>query len=146
MPYRLPADIEQMLQRQYQDVHIPSVVDSIFSMIIHKIINDSSCTIREFGKFVAFVTHSEKLGKETVRFKFKLSAALRQKIKKDEYLLSNLPVKAQTPFTNENERKVKNKQDQKQANLEASVRAGRISKTKTDERIVADHIREIIKK
>ena len=146
MSYKLPADIEQMLQRQYKDVHIPSIVDSIFSSIIHKVSSDSSCTIREFGKFLAFVTHSEKMGKETVRFKFKLSAALRQKIKKDEYLLTNLPIKAQTSFTDVHEEKVKNKQGQKQANLKASIQASRMTKSKTDERIVADHIRDIISK
>ena len=146
MSYKLPADIEQILQKQYKDVHVPSIVDSIFSLIIHKVTNDSSCTIREFGKFLAFVTHSEKMGKDTVRFKFKLSAALRQKIKKDEYFKNNLPAKAQTPFTDEHKKKVEDKQDQKQANLDASVQASRITKTKTDERIVADQIRDIINK
>ncbi len=146
MSYKLPADIEQLLQKQYKDLPIPAIVDTMFSLIVHKVTTDSSCTIREFGKFIAFVTHSEKMGRDTVRFKFKLSAALRQKMKRDDFLLSNLPVKAQVKFSDENASKVKNRQDQKQANLEASAEAGRVTKAKTDERIVADHIRDIINK
>jgi hypothetical protein len=146
MAYKLPADIEQMLQKQYKDVPIPAVIDSIFSLIVHKVTNDSSCTVREFGKFIAFVTHSEKLGKESVRFKFKLSAALRSKMKKDEFLLNNLPVKAQTSFTEDHANRVKDKQGRKQANLDAASKASKITKTKTDERIVADHIRDIVHK
>lgn len=146
MSYKLPPDIEQMLQKQYKDLPIPAIVDTMFSLIVHKVTTDSSCTIREFGKFLAFVTHSEKLGKDTVRFKFKLSAALRQKMKKDEFLLNNLPVKAQTQFTDQHADKVKDKQGRKQANLVASAQAGKITKDRTDERIVADHIRDILNK
>ena len=146
MAYKVPADIEQMLQKQYKDAPIPAIIDTMFSLIIHKVTNDSSCTIREFGKFIAFITHSEKIGKETVRFKFKLSAALRQKMKNDEFLLNNLPVKAQTSFTKDNADKVKDKQEKKKANLHATSKVSKISKIKTDERIVADHIRDIINK
>lgn len=144
MAYKLPPDIESDLQKRFPEVHIPTVVDAIFQSIIVKITKDSNCTIREFGKFIAFVTHSEKMAKSIVRFKFKLSSALSKKFKSDQYLLENLPVKAQNPFTKKHEKACADKQDKKRANLEAIKKANRVSKKKTDEAIAAETVHRIV--
>ena len=109
MAYKLPTDLESELQKRFPEVHIPTIVDAIFQSIIGKIIRHSNCTVREFGKFIAFVTHSEKLSKDTVRFKFKLSSALNKKLKSDQYLLDNLPVKAQNVFNEKNRQVCENR-------------------------------------
>lgn len=144
MAYKLPLDIEAELQKKYPAVHVPSVIDSVFQSIIEKITKDSSCTIREFGKFVAFVTYSEKMSKNVIRFRFKLSSALSKKFKSDQYLLENLPVKAQHPFTKEHEKKCANKQEKKLANLAAIKEANQISKIKTNEAIAAETVFNIV--
>jgi hypothetical protein len=144
MPYKLPPDIEAELQKRYPAVHIPSVVDSIFQSMIEKITKDSSCTIREFGKFVAFVTHSQKMAKDVIRFRFKLSSSLGKKFKSDPYLLENLPVQAQQPFTKEHEKKCADKQEQRLANLEAIKESNRVCKIKTNEAIAAETVFNIV--
>lgn len=144
MSYKLPADIESDLQKRFPEVHVPTFVDAVFQAIIGKITRHSNCTVREFGKFIAFVTHSEKLSKETVRFKFKISSALNKKIKSDQYLLDNLPVKAQNVFDERNQEVCENKQIIKQANLAAISEANKVSKKKTDEAVAADTVNKII--
>lgn len=144
MAYKLPADIENDLQSRFPEVHIPTIVDAIFQSIISKITRHSNCTIREFGKFTAFVTHSEKLAKDIVRFKFKISSALNTKLKSDQYLLENLPVKAQNVFNEKNKKVCENKQGQKQANLAAISEANKISKKRTDEAVAAETVSKII--
>ena len=145
MAYKLPADIESELQKRFPEVHVPSIVDAIFQSIISKITRHSSCTVREFGKFTAFVTHSEKLSKDTVRFKFKISSALNKKIKSDQYLLENLPVKAQNVFDEKNQEVCESKQNKKHANLAAISEANKISKKKTDEAVAAETVSKIIR-
>jgi nucleoid DNA-binding protein len=145
MAYKLPADIENELQKRFPEVHVPTIVDAVFQSIIGKITRHSNCTVREFGKFTAFVTHSEKLAKETVRFKFKLSSALNKKLKSDQYLLENLPVKAQNVFNEKNKEVCESKQVVKQANLAAISEANKISKKRTDEAVAADTVSKIIK-
>jgi nucleoid DNA-binding protein len=145
MAYKLPADIESELQKRFPEVHVPTIVDAIFQSIIGKITRHSNCTVREFGKFTAFVTHSEKLSKDTVRFKFKISSALNKKIKSDQYLLENLPAKAQVVFDERNQQVCEDKQLKKMANLEAISEANKISRKKTDEAVAADTISKIIR-
>jgi len=146
MAYRVPQDIENDLQKRFPEVHVPTIVEAIFQSILSKTIKDSSCTVREFGKFIAFVTHSERMSKQTVRFKFKLSSALNQKMKSDQYLLENLPVKAKNMFTEENEKACESRQGQRLANSEAISMTHRHSKKKTDEALVVETIQGIIKK
>lgn len=145
MAYKLPADIESDLQKRFPEVHVPTIVDAIFQSIISKITRHSNCTVREFGKFTAFVTHSEKLSKDTVRFKFKISSALNTKIKSDQYLLENLPVKAQNVFDEKNQKVCEDKQNKKHANLAAISEANRVSRTKTNEAVAAETVSKIIK-
>lgn len=146
MAYRLPLDIEAEIQKRFGEVHVPTIVDAIFQAILSKTIKDSSCTVREFGKFLAFVTHSERMSKETVRFKFKLSSALNQKIRTDRYLLENLPIKAKNVFDEANEKACETKQPQKIANSEAISRVNKHSRKKTDEAIVAETVQRIVSK
>lgn len=144
MSYKIPADLEAELQRRFPEVHVPTIVDAIFQSMISKITRHSNCTIREFGKFTAFVTHSEKLSKDTVRFKFKISSALNKKLKSDQYLLENLPVKAQNVFDENNEKVCQDKQEKKQANLAAVSKANKVSRRKTDEAVAAETVSKII--
>ena len=144
MAFKLPPDIEEDLQKRFPDIHVPTFVDALFQSILSKITKHSVCTIREFGKFTAFVTHSRKMAKNTIRFKFRVSTALNNKIKSDQYLLNKLPIKATKAFSEENEKKVKDKQAQKLANVKASTDATSYSKRKTDEEVVANEIARIV--
>jgi len=146
MAYRLPPDIESEIQKRFGEVHVPTIVDAIFQAILTKTINDSSCTVREFGKFLAFVTHSQRMSKETVRFKFKLSSALSQKIRTDRYLLENLPIKAKNVFDETNEKACETKQPQRMANSEAMAKVNKHTRKKTDEALVAETVQKIISK
>jgi len=146
MAYRLPPDIETEIQKRFPEVHIPTVVEAIFQTILSKTIKDSSCTVREFGKFLAFVTHSERMSKPTVRFKFKLSSALNQKIRTDRYLLENLPIKAKNTFDEKNEKACETRQLQRSANSDAISKVNKHSRKKTEEAMVAETIHKIISK
>ena len=119
MVYRLPLDIEDELQKKYPDIHVKSFVDKIFKEILDKTFKDGACTIKGVGKFISFVTHSKRIGGKTVRFKFRPSQALTLSIRNDEYLLKNLPVHAQVPFTENNEKYCNENKDQKYANAKA---------------------------
>lgn len=144
--FKVPADIEKDLQKKYPQIHVPTFIDDVFQRIINKVITDGCSTIREFGKFVAFVTHSKRTCRDTVRFKFKISSSLNTKIKDDEYLLQNLPVKAKVVFNHKNEAICESKQEQKQENLKASTEAIRLGRKKTQEYLAKDIISNIINK
>jgi nucleoid DNA-binding protein len=146
MSFKLPPDVENDLQKRFPEVHIPTVIDAIFQSILTKITKDASCTVREFGKFVAFVTKSQRTLKDSVRFKFKLSSALNQKIKTDQYLINNLPVKATNEFSEKHEKKCRSKKEQRKANLEAKSKATKVSKTKTNEALVLEKVQSIVNK
>ena len=146
MAFKLPPDLESDLQNRFPEAHIPTIVEAIFQSILTKITRDSSCTIREFGKFSAFVTKSNRTLKEVVRFKFKLSTALQKKIRTDQYLIKNLPVKAQHAFTKEHEQKCKPKEAQKNANMEAKSQTTSVSKKRTNEALVLEKVQSIVRK
>lgn len=144
MAFKLPPDIEDELQTRFPEVHVPTFVDALFQSILSKITKHADCTIREFGKFTAFVAHSKRMSKDIIRFKFKISTALNNKLKSDQYLLNNLPVRAQTPFNKQNEENVADKKDQRHANLKAKTKASSYSKQKTDETVVANEVARIV--
>ncbi len=144
MAFKLPQDIETDLQNRFPGVHVPTFIDALFQAILSKVTKHADCTIREFGKFTAFVSHSKRLSKNIVKFKFRISTALNDKLKSDDYLIRNLPVKAATPFNDEHKKNVADKQEKKQANVKAKTAASSFSRKKTDETIVANEIARIV--
>lgn len=103
--YKLPPDVEDDLQQKYPDTPVPMFVQDLFQSILRKTLLDGSCTIRSFGKFVAFVCFSGIHYRKIVRFKFRISLSLSSKIKTDEYLLENLPIQSQVNFVESNQEK-----------------------------------------
>ena len=142
--YRLPEDVETDLQKKFQNVHIPTLVQYIFQGILEKALNDGSCSVREFGKFITFRTRSNKIGQDVIRFKFKLSNTLNNKLKIDQYLLDNMPVKAPTVFTTEHEQKTKDKKFQQKANIGAQKEAEKLGKEKTKSQLATNEILDIM--
>ena len=103
--YKLPLDIEKDLQEKYPDTPVEMFVQDLFQAILRKSLLDGSCTVRSFGKFISYVCFSGIHYRKIVRFKFRISLALSNKIKMDEYLLENLPVQSQVNFGESNKEK-----------------------------------------
>lgn len=135
--FKIPEDIEIELKSKFPNVQIKDFINSLFRLIIEKTTSDGSCSIREFGKFISFVTTSSRLGKEVIRFKFKVTPALNDKIKMDEYLIKNLPIKAKNIFPEKNKKNCESyeKKQQRAINSAAQKAAGILGKEKTYEKI-----------
>lgn len=103
--YKLTEDIEAEMQRMYPDVNIKMFVHHLFSKIIEKTLQSGACTVRELGKYVAYKTHSNKLGRLVIRIKFKFSPSFVNIIRFDKLLLDSLPIQAQTAFNESHEKK-----------------------------------------
>jgi len=142
--YKLPTDVEVELQKKFQNVHIPTIVQYVFQTILEKSLKDGSCSIREFGKFISFRTRSNKIGQDVIRFKFKLSNTLGNKLKVDQYLLDNMPIKATCIFAEENEKRTIDKKEQKQANVQAQKEAERLGKEKTKSQLATNEVLDIM--
>ena len=142
--YKLPTDVEVELQKKFQNVHIPTIVQYVFQTILEKSLKDGSCSIREFGKFISFRTRSNKIGQDVIRFKFKLSNTLGNKLKVDQYLLDNMPIKATCIFAEENEERTIDKKEQKQANVQAQKEAERLGKEKTKSQLATNEVLDIM--
>jgi len=111
--FKLPVDIETDLIKKYPNVDISNFVHDMITFIIQKACFDGSCSIRDFGKFLSYKIYSSRLGKETVRFKFKHSTSFLNRIKNDKYMLEKLAVRIAVPFTEQHEKKCADKQDRK---------------------------------
>ena len=142
--FKLPLDLEAELQKKFQNAHISTLVQYIFQAILEKALKDGSCSIREFGKFITFRTRSNKTGQDVIRFKFKLSNTLNNKLKIDKYLLNNMPVKATSVFTTQQEQNTKNKKLQQKANITAQKEAEKLGKEKTKSNLVTNEIMSIM--
>ena len=140
--FKVPLDIEQELQKKYPNVHIPSFIQTLFNSIIEKTLTDGTCKMRDFGMFVSFVTTSPK--GPVVRFKFRPSVSFSNKIRQDDYLLENLPVKAKVPFTEKHQDKCNS--EIKQANIEAISIAQKIGHKKTKERVKTNAVFDLLEK
>jgi len=138
--FKLPEDLETELQKKFQNAHIPTITQYIFQAILEKTLKDGSCSIREFGKFISFKTTSNKMGQDVIRFKFKISNTLNNKLKIDKYLLENAPVKATNIFTVEHEEKTKDKKIQQHINMTAQKEAEKLGKEKTKSNLVTSEI------
>lgn len=142
--FKLPEDLEADLQKKFQNAHIPTLVQYVFQGILEKALRDGSCSVREFGKFITFRTRSNKIGQDVIRFKFKLSNTLSSKLRIDQYLLDNIPVKAATVFTTEHEQNTKNKKLQQNANITAQKAAEKLGKEKTKSQLATNEILDIM--
>lgn len=142
--FKLPEDVEIELQKKFVNAHIPTLVQYIFQGILDKTLKDGSCSIREFGKFISFKTKSNKMGQEVIRFKFKLSNTLANKLRIDQYLLDNMPVKATNVFTEGHEERTKDKKVQSKANVSAQKEAEKLGKEKTKSNLVTNEILSIM--
>jgi len=142
--FRLPEDAELELQKKFPNAPIQQITQYMFQLILHKTLTDGSCSIRGFGKFISFKTISNRIGRDVIRFKFKISNALIGKLKTDQYTLNNIPVKATNIFNSRHENNTKDKKEQSQANTVASKEAEKLGKKKTEERVVLNIINDII--
>ena len=139
---RIPEDLEDEIVKKYPESNVKSILQTVFNGLIEKTLKDGGCIIREFGNFKAFKTHSAKLGKDVIRFKFTISPALEKKIKFDEYLLNNVPIKAKIPFTEEHQKKCNT--EIKLLNTEAATSAVRNSAQKTRENTMSKLVLEML--
>ncbi|HOD61964.1 MAG TPA: hypothetical protein PKG96_07680 [Bacilli bacterium] len=144
--FRLPEDAELEIQKKFPNAPIQQITQYLFQLILHKTLNDGACPVRGFGKFVSFKTRSNRVGQDVIRFKFKISNALINKLKNDQYMLNNIPVKAVNVFAEMHENKTKDKKPQSKANIDASKEAEKLGKKKTEERIVLNIINDMISK
>ena len=142
--YRLPEDLETELQKKFVNTHIPTIVQYIFQGLLEKTLKDGSCSIRGFGKFLSFRTRSNRIDQEVIRFKFKMTNTLGNKLKSDQYLLENMPVKALNVFSTEHEEKTKNKKLQHNANMAAQKTAEKLGREKTKSQLATNEIMDIV--
>lgn len=142
--FTIPEDAEIELQRKFPNAPIQQIIQYLVHLLLYKTLTDGACTIRSFGKFVAFKTRSNRTGQDVIRFKFKPSITLINKLKMDQYTLNNIPVKAAVPFNENNEDKTKDKKSQRKANIVASIEAQKLEKKKTSENVVLSIINDII--
>ena len=142
--FKIPEDVELELQKRFNTVHIPTLIQYLFHALLTKALKDGSCSIREFGKFITYRTTSGKIGKDVVRFKFKISNTLNAKLKLDKYLLENVPIRAQNAFTETHEQKIKEKQDIKIANTIAQQAAEKYGKEKTKSIMATNEILNLL--
>ena len=138
--YHLPEDLVKHLQGKYPNVHVKSLVPSLFQAILEKTLTDGSCLIRGFGSFVAYKTYSNKIGRDVIRFKFKPSQALDRKLKTDDYLLDNMPVQAKRAFDEKHAKKCEAHQEQKSYNIEAQKEAVQLGNERTRDKLILDEV------
>jgi len=86
------------------------------------------------------------VGQDVIRFKFKISNALSNKLKNDQYVFNNVPVKAANVFSESHREKTKHKKMQSEANIKAAKEAERLGKKKTEEYLVLNIINDVISK
>jgi len=142
--HRLPDELENELQKKFPNVHIRKLVDLIFRMTLEKALKDGSCYIREFGRFSTYKVKSTKLGKDVIRFKFRISTTLDKKIKTDQYYLDNIPASSNYLFGEKNENICKDKKNQREANVVAEKEAEKIGRDRTKKHVLTDEISNIL--
>ena len=144
MSFEIPDEIIQKLQKEYPEAPVNLILQNFFQEMLNLIFKDGRCLIKRFGNFISFVTYSNRIGKKVIRFKFRPSATLMSKIRDDEYLLENLPVKSQAIFNEQNEEKCKKFKDIKKENEKIMNGGRRISQQHTENRQVYDMVRDIV--
>jgi hypothetical protein len=140
--FRLTEDVMQELSIKHPDVNIRRIVHDVIDSILEKTLKDGCSKITEFGKFESYKTYSAKLAKEVIRFKFRISPVLEKKIRFDEYLINNAPVKAKVPFTKTHLEKCN--QEVKQSNVKAGVEASKLGNLRTKEKEMQQIVMDIL--
>ena len=103
--FKLTEDIEIEMKLLYPEVDIELFVHQLLTKIIDKTLQGGACSIREFGKYTAFQTFSNRIQRNVIRLKFKFAPSFIKKIKFDEMLMEKLPVKLGAKFNENNEEK-----------------------------------------
>lgn len=142
--YKLPQDIVLDLKQKYPESNIDSLIQHIFMYILEKTLQDGSCHIREFGKFIAFKSYSQKTHRYVVRFKFKPSMALLTKLNHDEYIINNIPVKSKIPFTESHSNSCEGHKKTRESNIKAQIEAERLGRKKTIQKVNTKNVLTII--
>lgn len=142
--FKVPPDVEKELRKKYPNIEIDKIVHDIFDKILQKCFQDGSCTIREFGKFDCFKVFSSRIGREQVRFKFKTTVALINKIRNDSYLLDGLVSAKSKEFNDEHKKRCEGRDEQKRLNYEARKLASSKQKKNTEEKLVKQKILDMI--
>jgi len=138
--FELPKDIEQSLKRRYPSLNIQKLFNDIMDEILNKTFTDGTCPIKRFGKFSAFNKYSTKKGRNLVKFKFATVKSFTDKIKEDEYLLNQLPVKAKNEFNENHKAKCEGKEDEKQSTRDALREANQYERKVKDKRLARNEI------
>ena len=142
--FRLPKDIENELIHKYPHVDVVNLFHDTITLMVQKSCFDGLCSIREFGKFLAFKVFSSRLGKETIRFKFKHSISFLNRLKNDKYIIENLAIKAPVPFTDEHEKKCKPNRNKRVDATNFLAQAHKNTKEKTNYRVATQEILKIL--
>ncbi len=139
---QISQDILNTLQKKFPEANIRSIVDNLFFEILDTTFKDGSTTVKGVGKFHSFVTFSKRIGTNVVRFKFRPSTSLIKKIRQDPYLLKNLPIKSQEPFTENNIKKLSETSviEQKKNNEKAMTRSSKLGIKKQKEKEVYNRV------
>ncbi len=142
MTMQISQDILNTLQKKFPEANIRSIVDNLFFEILDTTFKDGSTTVKGVGKFHSFVTFSKRIGTNVVRFKFRPSTSLIKKIRQDPYLLKNLPIKSQEPFTENNIKKLSETSviEQKKNNEKAMTRSSKLGIKKQKEKEVYNRV------
>lgn len=144
MPFKIPKDIEKKLKTKYPNLNIQEFVHDLFDAVIQKTFQHGSCSVRELGRFVAFQTYSSKLERNIVRFKFRPALSLTNKIKKDPYLLSTLPIQSKHEFGEDHEKNCQPHREKRNHNEEAIREAKKHEKEGTQEELVRSEVKQIL--
>ncbi len=147
--FKLPSDVVLKLEQQFPqlkevNIDMENFIHVMFHEVMSKTLQDGNCTIRELGRFTAFINHSNRVKRDIVRLKFKVTQALLDKIKYDPFLLTSLTHQESAAFTKKHAEKCKDKKIQKKINTNAQSQAIQTSKQKTDEAMAAQAVRNII--
>jgi len=142
--YDLPKDIVNNLSKKYPNINIEKLFRDILEEILEKTFTDGACTIRTFGKFIAYQTYSTRLNKNLCNFKFRPGVTFKKRIQEDEYLLNNLPFKSKASFTEKHEQSCQRFQDQKQINYENRKLTEKYEKKRTREKLAKIEILNIL--
>lgn len=117
MAYKVPQEIVDRLQQKYPDVNVSFIIHDLFDDILRTTISKGSCTVKQFGRFLSFVTFSNKTKRDTLRFKFRTNQTLISKISNDPYLIKQALRGVTVPFTQTNEENCKPYRDIRADNI-----------------------------
>jgi len=146
MPIQISQDIMKRLQKKFPETNVKSFIDNLFHELLDDTFKDGSTTIKGIGKFISFVTYSKRIGSNVVRFKFRPTLTLINKIRQDPYLLNTLPIQSQAIFDSGHAMKCHNsKSSKRKLDNETAIReSSKIGIKKEKEKEVYNHVIELL--